>query len=129
MSAIANVVLNDALATPVAHTFGPVTTDGSLAKWADRSPGIPSGFRILSLEVVPPSGNRTTHKSTVGLYNPTVATVNGVDTVVRYSSFKLEFNIHPDATLQERKDLIKYAREALANAIINASVESLEPAY
>lgn len=129
MTAIASVALFDALATPVSHTFGVVKTDGSLAEWADRSPSIASGFKKLTMEVLPPSGNRTTHKTVIGFYDPKVINVSGVDTVVRYSSFQLVFNIHPDSTLQERQDLRKFAAEALANAIIKAGVEVPEPAY
>lgn len=129
MPAIAALTINDGATTPVAHTFSPVTTDGSLAKWADRSPTIPSGFRQLSIEVLPPSGNRTTNKWQSGMMNPTVATVNSQDQVVRYSSAQVTLNIHPDATLQERKDLLAYVINSLSNATVKTSVENLEPFY
>lgn len=129
MPAIAALTINDGLASPVAHTFSPVTTDGALAKWADRSPAIPSGFRILSHEILPPNGNRTVHKLTIGVMNPTVATVNSVDTVVRYSSAQVILNIHPDSSLQERKDLLAYVSNTLANATVKTSVENIEPFY
>jgi len=60
---------------------------------------------------------------------PTVATVNSVDTVVRYSSAKVELNIHPDSTLQERKDLLAYVANTLGLATMKTSVENLEPFY
>lgn len=129
MPAIAALTINDGLATPVAHTFSPVTTDGSMARWADRSPSIPSGYRLISHEVAGPSGNRTTHKMTFGFMCPVVATVNGVDTVVRYSSAQLVLNIHPDSLLQERKDLFAYVKNFLANAGVQTSVENIEPYY
>jgi hypothetical protein len=127
--AIAALSINDGQASPVAHSFDPVTTDGSLAKWADRSPSIPSGYRLISFEVVPPSGNRTTWKVTAGFTNPTVATVDGVDTVVRYSSAQVVLNIHPDSLLQERKDLLAYVANFLDHATIKTSVNNLEPVY
>jgi hypothetical protein len=129
MPAIAALSINDGQASPVAHSFAPVTTDGSVAKWADRSPTIPSGFRTISYEVAPPSGSRTTNKLQMGLMNPTVATVNSVDTVVRYSSAQVTLNIHPDATLQERKDLLAYMANFFANATVKTSVENIEPFY
>lgn len=129
MPAIAALTINDGLATPVAHTFSPVKTDGSEAKWADRSPTIPSGFRLISHEVVGPSGNRTVHKVTLGFMMPTVATVNGVDQVVRYSSAQLVLNIHPDSLLQERKDLLAYISNTLADANMKTSVWNIEPFY
>lgn len=129
MPAIAALSVNDGLATPVAHTFSPVSTDGSTAKWADRSPSIPAGYRTISEEVAAPSGSRTVYRVTWGFMNPTVAAVNGVDTVVRYSSAQVVLNIHPDSTLQERKDLLAYVANTLGLAGMKTSVENLEPYY
>jgi hypothetical protein len=127
--AIAQLVIADGQAAPVNHNFDPVTTDGSTAKWADRSPTIPAGYRTLSYEVSPPSGSRTTHKLQWGFMNPTVATVNSVDTVVRYSSAQVTLNIHPESTLQERKDLLAYVANCLGIAGMKTSVQNLEPYY
>lgn len=129
MPAIATMAINDGQGAPVSHNFDPVTTDGSLAKWADRSPSIPAGYRTISHEVLPPSGGRTAHKITIGHYMPTVVTVNGVDTVVRFSSAQVVLNIAPDSSLQERKDLLAYVANQLANANVKTSVQNLEPFY
>lgn len=129
MPAIAALSINDGQASPAAHTFSPVSTDGSKAMWADRSPSIPSGFRTISHEVAPPSGNRTVHRITAGYMMPTVATVNSVDTVVRYSSAQVILNVHPDSTLQERKDLLAYVANSLGLAGWKTAVENLEPYY
>lgn len=127
MPAIASLSLNDSV--PAAHTFAPVTTDGTTAKWADRSPTIPAGFRTISLEVSPPSGNRTTHKIGGSFYLPVVASINGVDQVVRYNSGTFTLNIHPDALLVERKDLRAYLANFIANASVITAVENIEPFY
>jgi len=129
MPAIAALTINDGQASPAAHTFSPVSTDGSKAQWADRSPTIPAGFRLISREVSPPSGNRTVYRITDGYMLPTVATVNGTDQVVRYSSAQLTLNIHPDATLQERKDLLAYVKNFLADSTVVTSVQNIEPFY
>lgn len=129
MPAIAALSINDGQASPAAHTFSPVSTDGSKAAWADRSPSIPAGFRQISLEVSPPSGSRTVHRLTAGYMVPVVATVNSVDTVVRYSSAQVILNVHPDSTLQERKDLLAYVANSLDLASWKTSVENLEPHY
>jgi hypothetical protein len=97
--------------------------------WADRSPTIPSGFRQLSLNVENPNGSRTVHRMTFGYTNPTVATVDSVDTVVRYSSAQVVLNIHPESTLQERKDLLAYVANSLGLATVKAAVENIEPFY
>jgi hypothetical protein len=129
MPAIAALSINDGQTTPVAHSFAPVTTDGSLARFADRSPTIPAGFLTFSHEVSEPSGTRTTNKVATGLYMPTVATVDGVDQVVRYSSFSGTLNIHPSATLQERKNLLAYIVNFYNNALVKQTVENIEPFY
>jgi hypothetical protein len=61
--------------------------------------------------------------------NPTVAAVSGIDTVVRYSSAQVTLNIHPDSTLQERKDLLAYVANSLGLATWKTAVENLEPFY
>jgi hypothetical protein len=60
---------------------------------------------------------------------PTVVTVSGVDTVVRFSSAQVILNIAPDSSLQERKDLLAYVANQLANANVKTSVQNLEPFY
>lgn len=129
MPAIAALTVNDGATTPVAHTFSPQTTSGSMAKWADRTPSIPAGYRTISHELAEPNGNRTVNKITMGFMCPTVAAVDGSDTVVRYSSAKLELNLHPQSTLQERKDLLAYVANSLGLAVIKTSVENVEPFY
>jgi hypothetical protein len=128
--AIAALVINDGQGTPVAHTFSPQSvTDGSKSAWSDRSPSIPAGFKSLNFEIKAPAGNRTVHQLSFGLSDPKVATVNSVDTVVRYNSFSIVLNIHPEATLQERKDLLAYAKNLLGHANVSTAVENLESFY
>jgi len=128
--AIAAIAINDGAASPASHTFNPVTTDGSLAKWADRAAGVPAGYITISEEVLEPAGGRTTSKITWGFYLPTM----GVDALgnpilLRYSSGQLTLNIHPQSTLAERKNLFAYVKNFLANATVQASVENVEPFY
>lgn len=127
--AIAQLVIADGAASPANHNFDPVTTDGTEAKFADRSATIPAGYTTLTYKVEPPSGNRTTYRVTLGVYMPTVATVNGVDQVVRYSSAQVTLNVHPDSLLAERKNLRAYVSNFFALAGVKTSVENLEPYY
>lgn len=127
--AIAQLVIADGAASPANHNFDPVTTDGSLARYADRTASIPAGYDTISYEVLPPSGNRTTYKITASFYSPTIATVNGLDTVVWYQSGQVILNIHPNSTLAERKDLRAYVSNFFALATIKTSIENLEPIY
>ena len=129
MPAIAALTINDGQAAPVAHTFSPQTNNGSRAVWNDRSPSIPAGYRQISHELADPSGSRTVHKVTLGFMCPVVAAVDGSDTVVRYNSGQITLNVNPQSTLQERKDLLAYMANTMANSTIKTSVENLEPFY
>lgn len=129
MPALAALTINDGLSTPVAHTFNPQTTSGAKAVWADRSPTIPAGYKLISHEVSEPNGNRTVYKLSFGFSDPKVATVDGADTVTRYNSAKVEINVHPASSLQDRKDILAYVTNFLSNATVKTSVENLEPFY
>jgi hypothetical protein len=84
---------------------------------------------VINFEVTPPTGNRTTHKVAAGFTNPTVATVDSSDKVVRYSSGQIILNIHPESTLQERKDLLAYMANFLGLADVKTCIQNLEPVY
>lgn len=129
MPAIAALTINDGATTPVAHVFNVVTTTGSKAEWADRSPGVPAGYLKFQHQVEQPAGQRTVYRITIGAHNPVMATVDGVPTVVRYSSAQVTLNLAPDSSLQERKDLLAYVTNFLANASVKTSVENIEPFY
>lgn len=129
MPAIAALTINDGAASPVAHTFSPVTTSGSQAQWADRSPATPAGYRKLNHEVLPPSGQRTVNKITIGAYVPTEAVVDGSTVVARSCSAQVILNLPPDCTLQERKDILAYVVNFLNNATVKTSIENIEPFY
>jgi hypothetical protein len=65
----------------------------------------------------------------MGFSSPVVAAVDGSDTVVRYNSAQVVLNIHPQSTLQERKDILAYVANTLGLATVKTSVENLEPFY
>jgi len=127
--AIAQLVIADGAASPANHNFDPVTTDGVEAKFADRSATIPAGYVTITYKVEPPSGNRTTYRVTYSMYMPVVATVNGVDQVVRYNSAQAILNIHPDSLLAERKNIRAYLANFFGLAGVKTSIENLEPYY
>ena len=127
MPAIANISVNDAV--PAAHVFAPVTTDGSLAKLANRNSTTPQGFETMVVEVKAPANSQGAHLVRIGLGDPVEVTVSGVVSVDHLSSSEVRFNISQKATLQERKDLLKMTANALANALIVQCVENVEPIY
>lgn len=129
MPAIGNIVINDAETTPVAHTFSPVTTDGALAKLANRAAGVPVGYETMSIELRPPAQANAAYRLLIKGNDPTTAVVDGTDAVVRNNSVDFAVNFAQSSTAQERKNWLKMMSNLLAHATIVTVVENLEPIY
>lgn len=139
MSAIANIVINDGQATPVAHTFAPVTIDAQgVAKWADRSGGISVGFPVLTYSLKDPKSGSSSYKLTAKVVLPVLeqtspSTATGIQPAptVGYNLIaNIELVLPERSNLQDRKNLIAYVRNYLANAaVITAGVENYETVY
>jgi hypothetical protein len=127
--AIAPIVIADGKSTPVNHTFDPVTTNGSRGDLANRAASIPRGFEKLSLEVRQAGSSTGSHALRGEMVLPTVAAVDGQDNVVRENKFSFTFNFSQLSTAQDRKDAITLAKNLLANAILIAMAEKIEPLY
>lgn len=129
MPALASISVNDAEATPVAHVFSPVTTDGALARLANRAADTPAGFETLSVEVRSPASSTAAYRVILKGNLPTEATVDGSVVVDHNSSFSIEINCSQKSTSQERKNLLKILSNLLAHATIVSVVENVEPIY
>lgn len=129
MPAIAAISISDAKTTPVAHVFDPVTTNGSAGRLANRVASIPSGFETLSLEVREPASATGAYRLLGKMSFPTVAAVEGVDTVVRNDSATFELNFSQQSTAQDRKDRVKLLSNLFAHATVVAMAEKVEPLY
>lgn len=139
MAQIVNIVINDAATTPVAHTFAPVTSYDAqgVANWADRSGGISVGFPTLSFKLREPTKGSRTYRLTAKVKLPVLdvtspSTGTGIQPAPSVA-YNLETHIEmvmPErATLQNRKDILAYAKGYMANAAITTAVENLEPVY
>lgn len=129
MPAIGNIAINDGKATPVTHTFAPVTTDGSTAELANRSASIPQGFEVLKVEVRKPTSNTAAYRLYIEMVLPTVALVNGVDTVIRFNKASLTINISQLSSEADRKDLRVLLQNLFGHATMATVFEKLEPIY
>lgn len=141
MATIANIVLNDAQATPVAHTFAPALTPMGEAHWEDRSAGQYIGYNKLSMKVQRPSGNGVTGTrnlklmlkvETPKLENVTNSTVSGIapaPTVSYRPVAELVVTLPERCSLQDRKDLQKYLLQLMSNAFVTDLFEKYETAY
>jgi len=129
MPQLAAIAIDDGAATPVSHTFSPVTSNGSKAEWADRSSTTAAGYRAISNEVRKPASAIGAYRNVTTFMFPVEATVDGVVKVVGYSSAKVEFNFRQESTDQERKDARAYVVNYLNNASVKTAVETNEPHY
>jgi hypothetical protein len=141
MSAIANIVILDGASTPVNHTFAPVTIDNDgVAKWADRSGGVSIGFPQLSYKLANPAKRSASpaYKMTAKVVLPVLeqtspSTATGIQpapTVAYNLIANIELVLPERSTLQDRKNLIAFVRNYLANAaVITAGVENYETVY
>lgn len=137
MAAIANVVLMDGAATPVAHTFTPVGVKNAVATWKDKSLGIPIGFPTLTYSLREPSGSLPAYKAVAKLAVPTLeitspATSTGIQpapTKAYDCLLNIEAVIPDRATDQNRKDLYAYGVSLLANAILSNGIKNTEAVW
>ncbi len=129
MPAIAAISINDAKTTPVAHVYTPVRTDGSKAVLANRAASIPAGFETITLEIREPASASGAYRLIGKATWPTVASVNGLDTVVRVDSASFEINCSQQSSVQDRKDRAKLLSNLFAHATFVAMIEGPEPLY
>lgn len=142
MPAAANIVLADAQATPVNHTFVPIGRDPNGVFWfEDQSATNAIGnWRISVLVKKPASPNPgqssegRANRVEIGLHEPVLETVsnNTVSGIapaptVAYTQRALSTYILPErSTLDDRKHLRKMSYNLQANSQVIAMVETLE---
>lgn len=144
MTAVANIVLNDAQGTPVAHTFIPLGPDSTGTWWFEDQTGAASiGYNRISLQLVrasapsagSQSGNRV-NRVKVGIHTPKTETLSNNSagltpppTVAFIPRCNIEFIMSERSALQDRKDLRKYADFLLAETQLTNMVENLQNIY
>lgn len=145
MAAVANIVLNDAQATPVAHTFIPIDYDAKNGVWwfEDQSGSSSIGFNRISATLskpLPPapgaSSNGRVNRVKLTIHVPTLETLGTNDagitpapTIAYIPRVMIEFVLPEQAVLQNRKDIRKYAQFLLADTQVVAMVETLANMY
>lgn len=145
MPALATIIINDGKATPVAHTFSPSGPDKNGANYLyDRVGGVAIGFPELSISLKEPPLTRgpgassdaktRNYRALVKIAMPVLestsaATGTGIAPAptVAYSLIaNLEFLLPERCTLADRKDIIAFAKNALAHATVNTVLQDLE---
>lgn len=145
MPAAANIVVADAQATPVNHTFIPLGPDeNNVFWWEDQSQASAAGFWRISASMKRPKPaapgaptNGRNVKVTVVLSEPILevanaSTYSGIipSPIVSYiPKSTVEFILPERSTLQSRKDLRKMIALVLADTQIVAMTETLQSIY
>lgn len=138
MAAIAALTLADGKATPVNHTFSPENIDAAgVAKYKDRSGGIALGYPTVSIGIRQPSKSSRLYRVTVKIATPILevtspSTSTGIQpapTLAYTPLFTGEFVLSERSTLAERKDLLAYVKNMLANAVVTSAVHDFESVY
>lgn len=145
MPTAANIVIADAQATPVNHTFVPIgrdSKDPSIFWYEDQSAANAIGNWRINISLKRPTaafnaGDNSRNRNFVviiGLYEPTLETVsnNTVSGIppaptIAYTMKSLhQFVISERSTLQNRKDIRKMAGLLVSDAQVIAVIESLQ---
>jgi hypothetical protein len=141
MSAIANIVINDGLATPVAHTFAPAKTQADMALLEDRIAGVYIGYNKLAFALKRPTGNSNIANRNLKLdlrietpklevvSNSTISGIAPAATVAYRPFVEMSFVFPERCTLQDRKDLLAYMKNVCASAFVVDAVEKYELPY
>lgn len=144
MSAVANIVLNDAQATPVAHIFIPIGPDTNGAWWwEDQSTSSSIGFNRISMHLKrapnPAAGSNAgarMNRVSVGFHTPVLESLGTTDagltpppTIAYVNRCNVEFILPDRSSLQDRKDLRKYIDFLMAESQLVSMVENYQNVY
>lgn len=140
MAAIANIVINDGQVAPVAHTFAPAKTSADYALLEDRTAGVFIGYNKLTFSLNRPAGPSQTAsrnlKLSIKIDTPKMETVAnnsaGITpppTVSYRPVAELIVTLPERCSLQDRKDLQAFVKNALSNAFVTDAFEKYELPY
>lgn len=134
MAQIANLVLNDGAATPVAHTFTPNGVKNAIAKWQDRSSGIPVGYPTVTFSLREPTKASKATKIIAKVVVPALeVTSPSTSTGIQPAPTKayeclcnIELVLPERSTQQDRRNLLAYVKNYLAStAMTDAVVDTI----
>jgi hypothetical protein len=145
MGAVTNLVINDGLPTPVAHTFVPLGPDANGVWWfEDQSPTATIAYKRISLSLTRPatakpgemSDNRM-NRVRIRIYDPvadniTNSTVSGVlpsPSLAYITSADCTFILPERSTIQNREDIRVYVAQILTLANVVEMIEQLRNIY
>lgn len=137
MSNIAPLVLLDGQTTPVAKTFAPTVASMDSAMWQDRSGGIYTGMPTIVLSSRRPVKGSDLFKvrATVKLpvmevvSNTSYAGIAPAPTISYTMMANVEIITPSRSTLQNRKDIVSFTKNLLADVQLTNLVYNFESPY
>lgn len=135
MATFSPIVLKDGASTPVNHTFGVTSRNGSLLSWDDRAQGVVAGFKNLTLSFRAAAAGNGNTRILIKLQDPRLAVTSpsggtGIqpNPVAAYFTLaKVEFIIPGAADEQARKDILAYMADLLTKDPVKDTVINLAP--
>jgi hypothetical protein len=131
----ASITINDGATTPVAHSFTPVNVNSDgVAKYSDKALGIAIGYPIITLQPKESNKQNRSNKVLGKVALPVLEQVAGSTNtgftpapVVAYTLyFNFDFALPDRCTLQNRKDILAYAKNLIGNALLASLVQDGE---
>jgi hypothetical protein len=130
MPAFNPVVLMDAKATPVEHTFDLVSTGNARAKMVNRAAAIPLAQENLNVSVSQPNSPKGAYAVNITAGFPkTVTETTGITTVHHVNSASVSLNWSQQSTRAERADDLALVIGALQDLMIQEAILDIEPVY
>lgn len=135
MAQISQLSLADGQTTPASHVFKPtLPQQGSTpAQWVNAESATLVGNRKVTLRV---AERQNKYEVEVRVTDPVLSVISetccdmqNVPAVAYTNTFSGTFTIAKSATLQNRKDILAYAKDILAAAAIVSAVEDLEQVW
>lgn len=125
-----NIAIQNGAATPANVTFAVEQVSTNLSVFADRASGIGAFFRRLKLSLAPANSRSSVNRSKLSIECPVYVTdTSGVKKLAYVNRGSVEFIFNEMATDDERKDVYAFAKNALANASITATLRDVDPQY
>lgn len=143
MPQAANIVINDGQGSPVAHTFNYAPLPNNISSWEDRVGGVLVGYNSITMSYNRPKSNTTSktvgnryYNAVIKLRVPTLETLGTADngftpppTVAYNTMCEMRFALPERANLQNRKDILAFAKNLLSNAFVTALIENGDTAW
>lgn len=130
MTAFAVITLDDGADTPVSHSFTPSAIDqNGVARLYELDDNVPfDGRNAISLGVKLPKAGSNVARVTAKVVIPVM---DGVDPTKKIGEAigSVEFVLPKSTVLAQRKDLLAFTANFLAEASVVAAVEGLESIY